>query len=1799
MSDRMKRELSININTNVDTQPIKSAEKELNRFFTKYENKSIELGIDQQNLKIDTKDFYRAIAAAQQLERSIDGVSKSAPMMMKALNNDIEFASNVRDELKDAMAAFDDGSLVRGIDNIANKIASGFSVIAVDLGGRIQYLKDQISSALNDLEFDGVQKFYDGSINFSSGNMDKAKIKERINLIKELFDYQEELEKFNGAKFEEKDAPLGHVSGARSALIEQLEKDYQSLEKYNLETTKQLRRREEIIRTAQGVYWDENTHAEAKKNVMDESAYEEAIENLEWYISYKKSAIEDLKAAEDELFSVDGISKYVESANEDIARMQERMKELKTLRDGPTEAQDAPIIADLTEVLAALEKIESAIKSVADAFEPLTSAFANEESAIHAMVNSNVNQLNELVNKFKEVHDMVDSLNKKEFNITNVTQNVAGKSDTSSVLDTYQTEANNLLKTIAQINDEILGTFGNTGLNAFGIDKSVLNKLFDLARNESQFKKDITKSKGIASIQNIYTELYEQYLQAVFKASSKVNEAIPGFIDISKLDKIKNVREMKESALDAKTLSGVTESIVNDVEKNADVNVDTGKILNQIQTLGQQVQEELKTIRQQIEATFDFSSIDPSLTNVQSITEKIYQQFEELQQNIKKLDFNIEAPNMDGVVNAINVIKQEGEVAEGATPKKDAFTAANQKLAESMMETGEVGKVAADGVKTEADAVEQAVKAVTQSSKKIMADQNTIIDKYKNIYGGKGKVNTNLASNFNKAIDMADIDVSSIRSSFGTKSYKDKDGTVIEYDYIKLIADGTDALGKATTVTREYEVATGGLIKKMASFKEVKDTFNVSQEVETANSKVAELENRMGSFKIDLEAVKQAAAGISDEASLEVFEKSLEAANQKLKELKATLKSSKSLDPVVNSESMMSNLETTVQTYRENIKKFSDVEGFGELEEHLKNITTYLNDFNDAKKLGDGQAMAEAVAAANKEIAKYNAQLNLVKARHQENSRVAKESEQARKKALDEEKALMKEISAEDKLTRDKDNQLSLLTKQQAQWEKNGQLTDEVRAKINAVFDSLVKVTSAEELSAWKKQWSTVKNEILTTKYEIEAAAKAQKEIDAERKTSRSYWDKEFQYSLSGLITPEKRPELEQLKAYMLQQAEITKEAVEEQYNALMTIVSSKNNALTNLMSAKGQNEKQRWQDDYSAWFGAWNALDKNKISEFFSDAGNQALLGADKIKKFNNELERSKTLDSRSKDQKDAIDAKISEQSRKQELAAEKALIAEEKALMKEIVAENKLMLDKDKQFALLSKQQAQWNKNGQLTDEVSQTINSMLDSLARVSDSDELAIWKKQWSIVKDEVLATKYEIEAATKAQKATANERKSSGTYWDKEFKYSLNNIIAPEKRPELEQLKAYMLQQAKSTEDAVKEQYDAIFTIVKSKNDSLAKLMAADGPNDKQYWQDQYSAWFGAWNKLDSDVVSNFFANAGNQAILGAGKIEEFNKELARSEILENKIKDSDYNKKQQELDKINKEKQKYGQSDYNRLNKFSESMHASIRELQSGAGVGATLDSLVADFDAAYTKIEAMRKQFNDDPSSVTDGMKTQFQDAVHHADDLRGKIADIFKESQKMSKIGTLIAVGKNDVSQVQDLKSEMIAFANSALEGKVTITGFNEKSKQMYVTLDEGAGAVKNITVALDGQSGKLQALATSTSHVTNEWEKFKSEVTGGIARTAGMYLGLNDIIRYGKQGVEYVKEIDLAMTELKKVTDETDASYKAFLKDAGSTAAVIGSTISDFTEATATFARLGYSMEESASMAETAIIYKNVAD
>lgn len=73
----------------------------------------------------------------------------------------------------------------------------------------------------------------------------------------------------------------------------------------------------------------------------------------------------------------------------------------------------------------------------------------------------------------------------------------------------------------------------------------------------------------------------------------------------------------------------------------------------------------------------------------------------------------------------------------------------------------------------------------------------------------------------------------------------------------------------------------------------------------------------------------------------------------------------------------------------------------------------------------------------------------------------------------------------------------------------------------------------------------------------------------------------------------------------------------------------------------------------------------------------------------------------------------------------------------------------------------------------------------------------------------------------------------------------------------------------------------------------------------------------------------------------------------------------------------------------------------------------------------------------------------------------------------------------------------------------------------------------------------------------------------------------------------------DVDTAMTEVKKVTNETDSTYAKFLNNAGNRASNIGATLTEVINATADYARLGYSLEEATGLADSALIYSNVGD
>ena len=131
--------------------------------------------------------------------------------------------------------------------------------------------------------------------------------------------------------------------------------------------------------------------------------------------------------------------------------------------------------------------------------------------------------------------------------------------------------------------------------------------------------------------------------------------------------------------------------------------------------------------------------------------------------------------------------------------------------------------------------------------------------------------------------------------------------------------------------------------------------------------------------------------------------------------------------------------------------------------------------------------------------------------------------------------------------------------------------------------------------------------------------------------------------------------------------------------------------------------------------------------------------------------------------------------------------------------------------------------------------------------------------------------------------------------------------------------------------------------------------------------------------------------------------------------------------------------------------------------------------------------------------------------------------------------------------------------------------------------------------ISTAVQKASGEIKVAGENTQ----TW----GDRIRGLAEKFGAWLSVSQVImaciRNIKKMVSTVIELDSAMTELKKVTSASDATYDRFLTNAAKRAKDLGATLADVISATADFARLGYGIEDASHIADAAIIYKNVGD
>lgn len=105
--------------------------------------------------------------------------------------------------------------------------------------------------------------------------------------------------------------------------------------------------------------------------------------------------------------------------------------------------------------------------------------------------------------------------------------------------------------------------------------------------------------------------------------------------------------------------------------------------------------------------------------------------------------------------------------------------------------------------------------------------------------------------------------------------------------------------------------------------------------------------------------------------------------------------------------------------------------------------------------------------------------------------------------------------------------------------------------------------------------------------------------------------------------------------------------------------------------------------------------------------------------------------------------------------------------------------------------------------------------------------------------------------------------------------------------------------------------------------------------------------------------------------------------------------------------------------------------------------------------------------------------------------------------------------------------------------------------------------------------------------------------SKLFGDHFNTAIALAGINALQLGLQQLVVSVREVDAAMTELRKVTNLSDSGYDEFLTQASERAQQLGTSLSNVVSATADAAKLGYDLDEASSLADAISVYMNVGD
>lgn len=237
-------------------------------------------------------------------------------------------------------------------------------------------------------------------------------------------------------------------------------------------------------------------------------------------------------------------------------------------------------------------------------------------------------------------------------------------------------------------------------------------------------------------------------------------------------------------------------------------------------------------------------------------------------------------------------------------------------------------------------------------------------------------------------------------------------------------------------------------------------------------------------------------------------------------------------------------------------------------------------------------------------------------------------------------------------------------------------------------------------------------------------------------------------------------------------------------------------------------------------------------------------------------------------------------------------------------------------------------------------------------------------------------------------------------------------------------------------------------------------------------------------------------------------------------------------------------------------------------------------------------------KELDDIQNKIANGNLSVEEKVAAYAryDDVIKRVGSSMKEYQKAVDD----AAKMSDKMNLTITKSETLSHNMSAWlsQNKKAAVEYGQAIADLQKKLSDNPGDAKTYQ-EVAAQFRNIQAQAKAAGLTVGDFGN-------KIANTAKQLLGLTSafavfqkVKQIFKEMYQSVVEIDTAMTNLYKVTDETAAKYSQFLQNAKQDAQDLGRTVSDMIEQTATWAKLGYNIDDARNLSKVSSVYANVGE